>query len=54
MAHVFLADFLSPERLALHLLVMDLNNMEVVDEGADWSTTLAQAPILRPEMLLVD
>jgi DNA-binding NarL/FixJ family response regulator len=28
--------------------------MEVVGEAADWSTTLAQAPVNRTEMLLVD
>jgi DNA-binding NarL/FixJ family response regulator len=28
--------------------------MDVVGEGADWATTLAQAPISRTDMLLVD
>jgi DNA-binding NarL/FixJ family response regulator len=28
--------------------------MEVVGEAADWSTTLAQAPVSRTNMLLVD
>jgi DNA-binding NarL/FixJ family response regulator len=28
--------------------------MEVVGEAADWSTTFAQAPISRTDMLLVD
>ena len=28
--------------------------MEVVGEAADWATTLAQAPISRTDMLLVD
>jgi hypothetical protein len=54
MADVFLADHLSTERLALRLFVMDLNNMEVVGEGAALPNMLTQAPILRLEMLLVD
>ena len=28
--------------------------MEVVGEAADWATTLAQAPISRTDMLLID
>jgi two-component system response regulator NreC len=28
--------------------------MEVVGEAASWATTLAQAPSLRPDMLLID
>ena len=28
--------------------------MEVAGEAADWSTTLAQAPVSRTDMLLVD
>ena len=40
MTRVFIADSLESERLAIHLLLMDMN-MEVVGEGADWSTTLA-------------
>jgi len=53
MIHVYLADAKPEERSALRLLLLDLN-MEVVGEAADWSTTLAQAPVSRTDMLLVD
>ena len=50
---VFLADALTEERSALRLMLLDLN-MEISGEAADWPTTLAQAPISRTDMLLVD
>jgi DNA-binding NarL/FixJ family response regulator len=53
MTRVFLADAKLEERSALRLLLLDLN-MEVADEAADWATTLAQAPVSRADMLLVD
>jgi DNA-binding NarL/FixJ family response regulator len=53
MTSVFLADAQPDERSALRLLLLDLK-MKVVGEAADWSTTLAQAPISRTDMLLVD
>jgi DNA-binding NarL/FixJ family response regulator len=53
MTRVFLADSQNEERSALRLLLLDLK-MEVVGEAADWSTTIAQAPISRTDMLLVD
>jgi DNA-binding NarL/FixJ family response regulator len=53
MTRVYLADAKPEERSALHLLLLDLE-MEVVGEAADWTTTLAQAPISRTDMLLVD
>ena len=53
MTRVFLADALIEERSALRLMLLDLN-MEIAGESADWSTTLAQAPIRRTDMLLVD
>ncbi len=53
MTRVFLADALIEERAALRLMLLDLN-MEIAGEAADWSTTLAQAPISRTDMLLVD
>jgi DNA-binding NarL/FixJ family response regulator len=34
-------------------MLLDLN-MEVVGESADWATTLAQAPVSRTNMLLID
>jgi CheY-like chemotaxis protein len=53
MTHVYLADAKLEERSALRLLLLDLK-MEVVGEAADWPTTLAQMPILCPDILLVD
>jgi DNA-binding NarL/FixJ family response regulator len=53
MTRVYLADAKTDERTALRLLLVDLN-MEVAGEASDWSTTLAQAPFSRTEMLLVD
>jgi len=53
MTRVYLADAKPKERSALRLLLLDLK-MEVVGEAADWSTTLAQAPVSRTDMLLVD
>jgi DNA-binding NarL/FixJ family response regulator len=53
MTRVYLADAKPEERSALRLLLLDLK-MEVVGEAADWSTTLAQAPISCTDMLLVD
>lgn len=53
MTRVFLADAQPIERTALRLLLLDLN-MLVVGEATDWKTTLAQAPIIHPDMLLVD
>jgi DNA-binding NarL/FixJ family response regulator len=53
MTRVYLADAKSEERSALRLLLLDLR-MEVVGEAADWSTTLAEAPVNRVDMLLVD
>jgi DNA-binding NarL/FixJ family response regulator len=53
MTRVYLADSRPEERSALRLLLLDLK-MEVVGEAAEWSTTLANAPATRPDMLLVD
>ena len=53
MTRVYLADSRPEERSALRLLLLDLK-MEVVGEAANWSTTLAQAPLSRADMLLVD
>jgi len=47
---VYLADAKPKERSALRLLLLDLK-MEVADEAVDWSTTLAQAPVSRTDML---
>jgi hypothetical protein len=53
MIRVYLANPLTEERSALRLMLLDLN-MEVVGEAADWATTLAQAPISRTDILLID
>ena len=53
MTRVYVADTLTEERSALRLMLLDLN-MEVAGEAADWATTLAQAPVSRSDMLLVD
>ena len=53
MTRVYLADAKPEERSAFRLLLLDLK-MEVIGEAADWATTLAQAPINRTDMLLID
>jgi DNA-binding NarL/FixJ family response regulator len=53
MTRVYIADARSDERSALRLLLLDLK-MDVIGEAADWLTTLAQAPLRRTDMLLVD
>ena len=53
MTRVYVADAKLEERSALRLLILDLM-MEVSGEAADWATTLAQVPVSRVDMLLVD
>ena len=53
MTRVYIADALTEERSALRLVLLDLG-MEVVGEAPSWDLTLAQAPGLRPDMLLID
>lgn len=53
MTRVFIADTKPEERSALRLLLLDLK-MDVVGEAADWATTLAQAPVNRTDILLID
>lgn len=53
MTRVYLADARPDERSAFRLLLLDLK-MEVVGEAADWATTLAQAPLNRTDLLLID
>ena len=53
MTRVYVADALTEERSALRLMLLDLH-MEVVGEAADWATALAQAPVSRTDMLLID
>jgi two-component system, NarL family, nitrate/nitrite response regulator NarL len=53
MTNVLLAAPQPDVRAALRLLLLDLN-MGVVSEAADWATTLALAPEIQPDMVLVD
>ena len=53
MIRVYLADAISEERTALRLMLIDLK-MEIVGEGMNWSTTLAEAPGLQTDLLLID
>ena len=53
MTRVYVADARPEERSAIRLLLLDLE-MEVVGEAADWITTLAQAPVSRTDILLID
>jgi len=53
MTRVYLADAKLEERSALRLLLLDMK-MDVAGEATDWVTTLAQVPVSRTDMLLVD
>ena len=53
MTHVYVADAKLEERNALRLVLRDLK-MEVAGEAADWATTLAQAPVSKADMLVID
>lgn len=53
MTRVYIADPLSDERSALRLVLLDLH-LDVIGEASNWTTALAQAPTLRPDMLLID
>ena len=53
MTRVYLADAKPEERSALRLLILDLK-MEIVGEAADWLTMLAQVPVRRADILVVD
>jgi DNA-binding NarL/FixJ family response regulator len=53
MTRVYVVDALTQERSALRLILLDLE-MEIAGQASDWSTTLAQAPTSRADMLLVD
>ncbi|MDR3576042.1 MAG: hypothetical protein P4L50_19425 [Anaerolineaceae bacterium] len=53
MTRVYLAEAKPVERSVFHQVLLDLK-MEVVGDPADWSAILAQAPISRTDMLLVD
>ena len=53
MIRVYIADALPQERLALRLILLDLN-MEIAGEAEDWSTTSAQVPLQSTDMLIAD
>lgn len=53
MIRVYVADALASERLALRLVLLDLN-MEIAGEAEDWSTVFAEIPILSTDMLVAD
>ncbi len=53
MVRVYIADALPSERLALRLMLLDLN-MEIAGEADDWSITLAQTPICQTDILMVE
>ena len=53
MTRVYIADAKPEERSALCLLIFDLK-MDLAGEAADWLTMLAQVPLSRTDLLLVD
>jgi DNA-binding NarL/FixJ family response regulator len=53
MTRVYLADARPDERSALRLLLLDMN-MGIAGEADNWIATLAQLPLSRTDMLLVD
>ena len=53
MTRVYVADTIPQERSALRLFLLDLQ-MEVVGEGADWDTTLINAPLTHLGMILME
>ena len=53
MTRVYIADAKPEELAALRILLLDLK-MEVAGECTDWATALAQAPVSRTDMLLID
>lgn len=53
MIRVYIADALPQERLALRLILFDLN-MEIAGESEDWLTTSAEVPRCSTDMLVAD
>ncbi|HEU0297155.1 MAG TPA: response regulator [Anaerolineales bacterium] len=53
MTRVYVADAKPEELAALRILLVDLQ-MEVAGEATDWATALAQTPVSRTDMLLID
>lgn len=50
---MYIADAMLVERSALRLKLLDLN-MEIAGEADNWSTTLAEVPVSRIDMLITD
>jgi DNA-binding NarL/FixJ family response regulator len=53
MTRVYVANAIPEELSALRLVLLDLK-MDIAGEAADWATALAQAPVSRTDMLLID
>jgi len=53
MVRVYIADAMPSERLALRLMLWDLN-LEIAGEAENWSTALAEIPIRSTDMLVAD
>lgn len=53
MIRVYLSDANPEELSALRLMLLDMQ-MELVGEGSDWATTLAQVPERSIDLLLID
>ena len=53
MIRVYIADAMLVERSALRLMLLELN-MEIAGEAGDWSTTLAEVPGCRIDLLVMD
>ena len=53
MIRVYIADAMLVERSALRLMLLELN-MEIAGESSDWSTTVAEVPGCRVDLLVVD
>ena len=53
MVRVYIADAMPSERLALRLVLWDLN-LDIAGEAENWSTALAEIPIRSSDMLVVD
>jgi DNA-binding NarL/FixJ family response regulator len=53
MTRAYIADAIPEELSALRVVLLDLK-MDIAGEAADWATTLAQAPVSRIDMLLID
>jgi len=53
MTRVYLADAVVFERIALRLLLLDLQ-MTIVGEAANWATLFAEVPLIPLDMLVID